>query len=285
LANLLSVLLCAALVSGCARGVAEYQLYTQAFNLQYAQGDTILDSVARAERIVVLRRLKRSATIQAFNPSNAAYFVETVDPPITGSIRASLRALKSYNDALGALANGEAAAALTNRLGNLTSNIFSAIAATQVAISGAGVAPGADLLISEAGNALRLASPIVQQLATFASREVFRQQLIAMYPAMRDLLVALRKGTPAMFFVLERSRAEPGLPTPTGLTPASLAELERDRVQLAGWVILMDKTLVTMEAAVAAAASDDLESGLSGVADASIELRVLAEKVKSLRAK
>ena len=229
--------------------------------------------------------MKRSVLVRPFNPNEAAYLVESVDPPITGSIRASFKALKSYNDALGALANGEAAAALTNRLGNLTSSVVGAIAATQVAVSGAGAVPGASQLVSEAGNALKLASPIVQQIATFAGRKVFRRQLIDTYPAMRNLLLALRNGTPAMFFILERSRIEPGTETRTGLTPATQAELDRDRVQLAGWVVLMDKTLVTMEAAVAAAASDDFDSGLTGVADASIELRVLAEKIKSLRAK
>jgi hypothetical protein len=279
-------LICAfgALVGGCARGVAEYQLYVQAFNLQYAQGDAILDSVARAERIVALSRMGRSVTVRSFNPDEAAYLVESVDPPITGSIRASYRALRSYNEALGALANGEAATALTNRLGTLTSNIVGAIAATGLAGTGAG-ALGAGSLVSEANSALRLAAPIVQQVATFAGREVFRRQLIEAYPHMRNLLLAMRKGTPVMFDMLEVSRITPGTRTRTGLTPASQAELERDRVQLAGWVVLMDKTLVTMDAAVAAAASDDLDGGLVGVADASVELRVLAEKIKSLRAK
>jgi hypothetical protein len=279
------VLLVAVALTGCARGVAEYQLYVQAFNLQYAQGDAILDSVAKAERIVVLRRMKRGpAIVRAFDPNNAAYLVDSIDPPITASIRASAKALKAYNDALGALASGEAATALTNRLGTLSSNLIGAAASAEAAISGAGVVPGASKLISETAGALQLAAPIVQQIATFASREVFRQQLIAIYPAMRNLLLALRNGTPAMFFVLERSRAERGLPTPTGLSDANLATLERDRTQLAGWVVLMDKTLVAMQAAVDAAQSDSLDDNVTGLADTSVELRVLAEKVKSLRA-
>ena len=237
LAGLLLICAFGALVSGCARGVAEYQLYVQAFNLQYAQGDAILDSVARAERIGALRRMKRSVLVRPFNPNEAAYLVESVDPPITGSIRASFKALKSYNDALGALANGEAAAALTNRLGNLTSSVVGAIAATQVAVSGAGAVPGASQLVSEAGKSLKLASPIVQQIATFAGREVFRRQLIDTYPAMRNLLLALRNGTPAMFFILERSasstwngdadRADAGDPGRTGPRSGSIGWLGR----------------------------------------------------------
>jgi hypothetical protein len=47
----------------------------------------------------------------------------------------------------------------------------------------------------------------------------------------------------------------------------------------------MDKALVAMQTAVEAAATQSLEGDLAGLTDVSIELRVLAEKVKSLRSK
>jgi hypothetical protein len=275
----------ATVLGGCARGVAQYQLYVQAFNAQYEQGDAILNAVARAERIVVLRSLRRGSTIRRFDPDKAAYFVESVDPPLTGAIRASLKSLKAYNEALGALANGEAAEALTNRIGTLASNLIGAGAA----FGAIGVVPGVagpevGALAQQATQALNIATPIIKQVATFATREAFRRQLIATYPAMHDLLLALRNGTPAMFFVLERSRAERA-ETPTGLTAAGLASLEQDRVQLAGWVVLMDKALVAMQTAVEAALSDAPDAELADLTEVSVELRVLAEKIKSLRSK
>ena len=94
------------LLGGCATGAAEFQLYIQGFDDQYEQGQIVLDRVARAERIVVRRRLARTSA-SGFNPDDAAYYLDTGDPPITASIRASLKSLKDYNHALGALANGE----------------------------------------------------------------------------------------------------------------------------------------------------------------------------------
>lgn len=274
----------AILLGGCGnRGAAEFLSYTEAYNVQYEQGEAILNSVARAERIVVRRRLFRGNFVAPFDPDQAAYYVDTVDPPITASIRASARSLKSYNQALGALANGEAAAALTNRIGTLTSNIAGAIVASQVALGGPPAVAGADILMSKSTKALNLALPIIQQIATYASRDAFRKQLVAAYPAMHDLLLTLRNGTPAMFAIIERSRVVRASGTETGLTSEGEIALNKDRELLAGWVLLMDKTLLTMDAAVEAAMRDAPEADLAALSDGAMELRVLAEKVKSLR--
>jgi hypothetical protein len=284
----LFILALSSLLSGCgADGVAEFQLYNQAFNFQFEQGDAILDSVARAERIVVLRGIKHAAFIPDFKPDHAAYFVDTVDPPITGSIRASLKSLKSYNDALGALANGEAADALSQRFGTLATNVVVAVAASQVAFGGLAAIPGADTLASESAKALASVAPIIKQVATIASREAFRQQLIAAYPLMRELLLALRNGTPAMFEILKRSRVvRASLENASGIPAAGLADLEKERMLLAAWVMLLDKTLVAKEAAVLAVTSEAPSMiGLASLSEASIEMRILAEQVKSLRSK
>ena len=118
----------------------------------------------------------------------------------------------------GGLANGEAAEALTNRLGTLTNNVVGAIAASQAAVGGAGAIPGADKLVSGVASSLVSVSPIIKQVATFASREAFRQQLVVTYPHMRDLLLTLRAGTPAMFEILKRGRVVRGsLDTASGI--------------------------------------------------------------------
>jgi hypothetical protein len=283
----LLILVLGAVPSACGpAGVAEFQLYNQAFNSQFEQGDAILDSVARAERTVVLRGIRRVALVPDFKPEHAPYFVDTVDPPLTGSIRASLKSLKSYNDALGALASGEAAEVLTHRIGALAANVVGAVAASQAAFGGLAAIPAADTLASETAKALASAAPIIKQVATMASREAFRQQLVAAYPSMRELLLTLRNGTPAMFEILKRSRVvRTSLENASGIPAAGLADLEKERALLAAWVVLLDKTLVAMEAAVLAVTNGAPSAGLASLAEASIEMRVLAEQVKSLRSK
>lgn len=283
-ARIASVFVCLLALGGCARGVAEFQLYNQAFDAQFTQGEAILDSVAKAERILVVRRIRARAVIPDFDPAQATYFVDGTDPAITASVRASLRSLKAYNAALGALANGEAATALTNRIGVLAGNIAGAIAATQGAVGGAAAIPGATQFLSRSDSALKLASPIIQQVATIAAREAFRQQLVAAYPHMRDLLIALRDGTPAMFEILKRARVSRGeIDATLGISAENLATLEKDRAMLAAWVLLLDKSIQAMEAAVMAVLANAPEADLASLSEASVELRVLAEQIKAIR--
>jgi hypothetical protein len=198
-----------------------------------------------------------------------------------------LKSVKSYNEAMTALANGEAAEALTNRVGTITTNVVGAIAASKAAFSGpAGVAEAAALTTGVAGT-LEVVLPIFQQVATYASREAFRQQLIQAYPLMRDVLMRLRNGTPQIFSVMYRSRVQFGkLGVGRGGVPASAAAaLEKDRALVSGWVVLLDNTLIAMETAAVTVMSDAPAIDLASLAETSIELRVLAEKVKAARNK
>jgi len=281
-AVLLVVSVCAA---GCSQGVREFGQYTEAFNLQYQQGDEFLNTVAKAERTLFAREEARGSPFPRFNLSQAAYYVDTVDPPVTASIRGSLKSLKLYNDALSALTNGEAAGALTDKVGALVTNAAVTVAATQVALGPAAKALEADKLVAGVSKNLADVTPIFKQLLTWASREAFREQLIAAYPTMKGLLRELRdNGTPAMFSAVKRYRRD-GANTATGFSPAAIELLKKDREQLAGWVLLLDRTLNTMDLAVTAAMSESPEALLTTLSDTSIELKVLAEKVKSLKAK
>jgi len=109
------------------------------------------------------------------------------------------------------LANGEAAEALTNRVGTLVTSMAAAVAASQMAFGGPVATASANALVRETGNTWNLALPIFKQVATFASREAFRQQFMTAHPLMRDMLSTLRnKGTPEIFNVLRRARVEVG---------------------------------------------------------------------------
>jgi hypothetical protein len=271
-------------LAGCTNGVREFGQYTEAFNLQYQQGDEFLNTVAKAERELFRRRERRSQVTDRYNPDNAAYYVDSVDPPVTASIRGSIKALKLYNDALSALASGESAEALTNRVGSLVTNIVGTAAAIEVAAAGPAAAVGAESLVAGAGKYISEATPFFKQFATWASREAFRQQLVSAYPAMKDLLQALRKGTPKIYALLENYRKDRA-PTPTGFSAAAADALNKDRESLSGWVLLMDKTLETMDAAVIATMGNSPDSVVASLSSTSSDLKVLAEKVKSLRAK
>ncbi|MCA6115491.1 hypothetical protein J6524_11380 [Bradyrhizobium sp. WSM 1738] len=263
---------------GCAQGAAEFQLYVKAFDGQYEQAQRVFDAMAHAERVVV----KRNLVSNEFRPAQAAYYLDNVDPPVTSSIRNSLKSLKNYNDAMAALQNGEAANALVNRAGTIATNVVAAIASTQVALGGPAAQIGATKLIGDSDGILKTVLPILQPLVTAASREAFRQQLVLAYPSMKELVITLRDNTPVIFALFKRSHQSIEERRPS--KDAFLA-MEKDREMLAGWVLLLDQTLITMEAAAAAAMSDAPSNELAVLAEASVELKVLAEKVKSLRLK
>jgi hypothetical protein len=278
----LALLLSGCLGAGCAQGVPEYNTYVLAFNAQYEQGDSVLDIVGQAERTVGSRQLNAAV----FDPDSSAYYLDTVDPPITASFRASLKSLKTYNEALVGLTNGEAVNVLSSRIAVLASNTATGISAGSVALGGPAAAVGAQGVVAATTGALKIAEPIFKTAATAASREAFRQELIKAYPEMRMLLVELRKATAPMYQIMRRSLVVRGSDeTDTGRSPDAERVLANKRQLLAGWVLLMDKSLLALDQAVAAAKSNDSAARISGLTDASIELKVFAEQMKAIRLK
>lgn len=281
---LVLIALCVAVLAlaVCTRGVTEFLLYSQALEAQYEQGQLVLDRLARAERIVVRRRLPSRSPDSDFDPDSAAYYLDVGDPPLTGSIRASLRSLKQYSDALAGLANGEAAEALSARLAAVSTNLVQAAGALQVA-AGAGL-PGAGGFAQSATGAITQALPIVRQVGAIAGRDAFRKQLIQAYPAMRQLVLALRDGTPVMYEVMRRSYVRRGsLDTASGIPASALESLKADRDLLAGWVLLMDESIKAMDTAVRAAMSKASPTDLATLTAASVELRALSEQIRDIR--
>lgn len=273
------------ILSGCStQGIAEFGLYTEAFNKQYEQSEMILDAVAAAERTIALRTKNKSA-FPTFNPDDAAYYIEGVDPPLTSAIRGSVHTLKQYNDVLTALANGEAAAAFSAKVGTLASNVTAAVTATAGVVDPPGVVGAAALATSINGKLVPLQG-ILTEFATIASRDAFRRQLLATYPTMDALLDELRAGTPVMFNVFQRSLIKPGsVVSATGLSPEGEATLEKDRQLLSTWVLMIDQTKLAMKAAVEALLNKSSDADLAALNDAAVELRMLADKARVLRAK
>jgi hypothetical protein len=102
---------------------------------------------------------------------------------------------------------------------------------------------------------------------------------------MRELILELRNGTPAMYRVMQRNLVQRGsLETPTGRSADADVTLEKHRQLLAAWVILLDRTVVALDEAVAVARTGSSTMSFAGLTEAAIELRVLAEQVKAARA-
>jgi hypothetical protein len=279
--RLLIRLICAGVMLGaCTVGVVEFQYYREAFETQYAEGGKVLDRLGTAERTLVARRTSRQGATRDFDPDAAAYELAVGDPPLTEAIRASLDSLRTYNDTLTGLSSGESAAAMSARLGSSTT------ALTQ-ALSGIGGAAGLDLgITASVQTAIGPALQVMKQLSVIRNRVEFRRQLLVGYPDMRALMTTLRAGTPDMFEVIKRSyvkRGSLGGGTTDGIPNARLDALDADRKLLAGWVILIDRTLIAMDAAVLVLSEGGTDADLAGLVEATVEIRALADTIRAVR--
>jgi hypothetical protein len=268
-----AVTLSVALLSGCAAGIPEFEQYRVAFAEQYDVGARALDRTAAAERAVAERMRARETGIAAFDPSRARYYLDIGDPPLTGAIRDSLDAVRAYNDTLSALASGEAAAVAAARARATGVAVARAAGATAAV-----AAPASAAFVPAAEAALAALLPIAERLAAWEDVTAFRALLLEAYPDMRALMVALRDdATPEMFEMIKRSYVAPGsLGGVDGVPRDRLADLEADRRLLAAWVVLLDETVLAMDAAIAAVEGG---GGAAALSAAAAEVQALAAAV------
>ncbi|KJF74647.1 hypothetical protein [Agrobacterium arsenijevicii] len=274
------VLISGFLNSCTAAGYQEFQQYSKAYDAQYVQGDTVLQEVGAAERHIWSKTAPLLNENGTFKPDEAAYYLDNVEPPYTAAVRASLKVIKGYNDAIVALASGENAKALSNRVSTLTVNVAAAVGATR-AMGSSTITPAA-LAKTGAGDVARKLTdqlvllPVVNEVASIASREAFRTQLINSHSRIHIMLMELRNnGTPVMYEMLREKSGKVGnsrrpLPDPDA------------QAMLAGWVLLLDKTDIALMAAVAAAKTGS-QFNLDTLSQASVELTLLAEQVRTAK--
>lgn len=255
-------------MAACSSGVREFQAYSTAFDQQDATAQQVLDEVALAERAHWAQLHGQGTSLQAFVPDEAAYYVDGGDPPLTASMRRSLKAIKTYNASLLGLANGETADALTAKLSTMALDIVTA----QSALSSASKKSGAIQAVAQSfSKELSVASVFVDFALKAAARESFRSNLLDGYPAMRGILVAFRAGTDKLYYALIS-------------VPGTSPEARRkSRTKLASWVLLIDRTIETMDAAVAAVKDPHAAVSIDVLAEQTVELRVLAERLKAER--
>ncbi|NVK20297.1 MAG: hypothetical protein HWE30_16495 [Methylocystaceae bacterium] len=263
----------------CSYGATEFQIYDQAFETQYLESAKVMDRLGQAERTIVRRLPDRQLVTRDFDPDEAAYVLDVGDPPLTGAVRVSLDALKAYNDALSGLVTGDSAAAMAAELGLVSGNLENSINAL-TSVTGVALGYGSGL-----AQAMAQVLPVFQLAQTARSRQEFRRQLVAAHPHMRALLLEMRAGTLQMFAVMRRSREGRRVLGSGGssFSAEALQGLESDRKLLAGWVILLDKTLVTMETAVAAVEAGAGSAGLSDLLAATVDLKATAQAIEAAR--
>lgn len=272
------LLLLVGFLSACSVGSAEFQTYRQAFETQYVEGEKVMDHVGSAERKLVQQRFKQSRGVRTFNPNEARYYLKVGDPPLTGAIRASLKALKDYNDALSGLATGQTAAAVRTEL-------ISANSSLKTSLTALGGAAGVDeAFAGTLSSVIGKVIPILEVVERAQNRAVFRKQLVAAHPDMKALMLELRQGTGAMFDVVKLGHTTRGsLGGTDGINADNLKRLEEFRGLLAGWVILIDQSILAMDQAVFAVATQSNAPNLTSLIEASVEIKVLAEAIKTAR--
>lgn len=267
-------------LSACSFGAAQFAIYNQAFEAQFLEGEKVFDRLGRAERVLRAQQFSRSPGIRPFNPNEANLYVRVGDPPLTGALRASLGALKDYNDALTALATGAAATSARAELTNATTTLSSSLSN----LTGATGLSGSAALIDDVSSGILQVIPLLEVVGRAQGRMAFREQLVAAHPDMKDLFLTLRAGTDDMFEVVQLSLTQVGgLGLTEGLDATNLEDLEEYRVLLAGWVLLLDQTLLAMDQAVAAVAVQNSAPDLSDLIAASVEIDILAEAIKTAR--
>lgn len=257
-------------ISSCANGAREFEVYSSAFELQAATAEQVLDKLAMAERAHWTQLHDTGTGTPRFSADAAAYYVNVGDPPLTDSMRQSLEAVKKYNAALVGLANGESAEALTAKFSSIIVNLDQA----RSALLSDSITSSQELLTvaSSFSSEVGAARSVLKLGLTGAARESFRKSLLKAYPAMKGVLLGFRNGSSDLYYAV--------VSVPQGV---SREEKLKDRELFASWVLLIDHTVQAMDIAVVAAMRRSPSGDLATLAEYSMEMRVLAERIRAER--
>lgn len=271
-------------LTGCVNnsGIAEFTRYQQSFDRGLIIGESVLDRLSVAEQALGRAELTPlSPSAFTFDPTRARYYVDTVEPPITASLRASLALVADYNKTVAALASGESAEALATRLNMIGSGAL--LVGTRV--SALAVGPGGQLagLATSLANPLNALTPLTQRAFAFRTQAAFREEVVARKGDVQAVMRALIDATPQIFNVIALPVAQSHR-TPTGNTPFTeeeaqmLGALQRD---LANLVILLEASSTALDAAVEAIANGRSAPSLAGFAAATDELNAVARAART----
>lgn len=271
---------CAILLVGCTyRGVAEFTAYRQSYGAAAEVGNSILDRLAVSERIIYETAYPFDPKLTNFDPANARYYVEAVDPPLTAAYRRTITAVAEYNDGLYGLASGEEAAALAAKITRLSA-IGAGAATDLAALAAVGPTSGGAAAVATAtsiNTILTGLEPLTAGVIAFEYRRQFRRKLIEAAPTIREALEEARVSASTAFdglqlAILSRADNDQTRVPPGTLTEAESEQIRRDFELLATWVVLLQSASAAFEVAVSAIEEDAGAGTFDGVLLASEQL-------------
>tara|TARA_R110000850_G_scaffold200600_2_gene326699 strand:- start:1647 stop:2375 length:729 start_codon:yes stop_codon:yes gene_type:complete len=233
----------------------------------------ILDRFAVAERKVFLETNQRSTE---FDPDNARYYVDDIDPPVAASLRQSFAITNAYTEALGALASGESAKQISEKITEIGT------LATTAGVSVAGVT-GSPQIVQAATAATKIVDPLkameelVEYAFTIRTRKEFRDRLLQDYKTVDDTLIKMSEITGPSFELMKWSKYLSSDMSTSGITKAELSEL---RSLMANWVVLIEKSRAALEGAKIAVETKNFSSSITDFTITAQELDSAAQNVR-----
>ena len=258
--KLSSLLVFAFLVSCSLVPPPEFTLYQATYEKADEATDELLDIYAGHER--------RAQTVSdaTFDPDHASLIAPGAEPPLTSLYRRGFDAIAAYNTILARYAAGESILILEKDFAALSLNL--------------------DRLGAVAGGLEALGKPIVESAQTLAGlalarsdAEEFRESVKRNGPAVRNFLLLVRSDTRSMYSDARIALVR-GVATPEGAQKAA-SELSSFREMLAGWVLLIDETIVNLQALENAVETGRSRSSILAVLAASTErMAIYSENIK-----
>ena len=205
----------------------EFTLYQAAYNNAEEATDSVLDVYGRYERRV------QPVSEGTFDPDQAALIAPGAEPPLTGLYRQGFAAVSDYNAMLARYAAGESISALNKEfeaLGLSLDRLKSALGSLSI--------PGKP--------AVEAAQKLAGLALARSDAEEFRRSVKENGPTIRNFLKIVRSDTSSMFSDAKIAVVKGGS-TPAGAQKAA-SDLAGFREMLAGWVLLIDETIVNLKA-------------------------------------
>ena len=204
----------------------EFILYQSAFNEAYEATNGLLDVYNGIEK-------KATNTDAGFLPDEAALIAPNADAPITSLYRRGFHAIAQYNVILARYAAGESISALDPDL-----NAF------QNSISRLGAALNVEPAAAASNSILGLAKTLAKISLADSDAAAFRESILNNSGPIKKFLESVRLQTTAMYTdavnAADRRTAADAL--------QSINDLAIFRQSLASWVLLIDETLITLDA-------------------------------------
>ena len=287
------------LLMGCAssRGIPEFQVYRSTFESTEATLSAVIDAFEPVERETTARlartigytplRFLAETPTEAemaeaaerindnagFDPDfhivDAVYYADGQAPPTTAAFRNALAAVRHFNDAAAAYAEGRALDQIEGQLLDLQRALGT--------LAGV-VTDGSDLLPVPlpGGAAVSTALEVLDQALLSGQRAAFRDAIREIAPIIdTELLLPMRNAAPSMFRLLSGPAQDAAVDADddgdTVERDRQVAIVERYRIVMSNWVISLDATRGALQRVVAAIDAPDTPASLLGDLTATIE--------------